>query len=430
MAPAQADPFREAYQAMLDAAAPVAQVQTAYAAEYAISVLMGGVYSLASESDRRGQIHEFVDNFVKFLGRRRSVEALVTLAGLSGVAPGPGADRAGRAVQRFAERDMTVPRWVTHAGKVTCTGAWHVNDVFGDQTHYLIGYAYNDPVVGGPEHVVCALVDHNRGTVADLVVSSPASDVVDGWRETAKHTEGMVTVDPIEPAVARARVEPHLLRTEGSAPPGGQQFLDHWALLAARLNVLPQVPGERPKPLAAEARSAIVTSFLGSPEGQQATSALGPDVARAGAKLMVDYAVDANSGDPLRWSPQAAQLFMKEWVPAQSLPGDAAVWLPQLMDRFVTYAAHVKELPPGALAGTRGAIAQLAGGQPDTGAPGADPAANPDGSSGSTLDPAMKAEVVEQVLRDMMADGVDPHDDEAARRWLAEYLEEGNDQQR
>lgn len=411
MASGDTDQFREAYQALLDAAGPIAGLQSAWLAENATSMLLGGVYSYATGGERRAVMGHFIDGFVKFLVRRRSPEAQAVLAGLAGIAPGEGAARAAKAIERIENRDAIVSRWATAAGKVRCTGAWQVTDVYGDQSHYIVTYAYEDPETGGPDHSIGILVDHNRRVVADVVTGAPAEQVVDGWRQTSHHSEGKIGLAQLEPTLVRAYVEGHLLRTETlPEPPGGQQYLDHWAMAVARLGLLPDSAGSGPPLLSAGARDGVVKAFLRSPEGEQLTSGgCRPPVAERAARAAVDYAVEANSGDPLRWSPTAVELFLLEWMPTRKdIPAEVGSWAPEVMDAFVAYAGNAKGLPDDAVAGTRASLAAIS-----------------QRYAGKMAGGEGEGESFDALIDRMIADGVDPADEEAARAWLTKHLEQG-----
>ncbi|HEX6074602.1 MAG TPA: hypothetical protein VFZ32_04970 [Micromonosporaceae bacterium] len=411
MATAQPEPHREAYRQMFQAAAPLGRLTTGYDAEVATSVLLGAVYARSSPIGRRETVTGFVDEFVKFLGRRRTGEAWAVLAGLAAVAPGAARERAARTVQRFAEHGLTGPPWIDQVGNVRCTGGWQVRDQYGDQTHYLVTYDYDSPLVGGPEHAVGVLVDHNRRLVTDLLVHYSAEETLAGWRQAAEGTSGHVTVEPVEPALVRTGSEQPLRRTEElPEPPGGQRYLNNWAFTLARLTLLPAAGEPTSQPVDT---SALVRDFLESSDARRVMREMTPSVTDAaevvgyGVGLAVAYAADANSGDPLRWSPTAASEMLLEWAPTRrGLPPDAVAWLPEVLDAFVRYAADVRDLSEPATLATRLAIARASREYPGRmlGEPGGEP--------------------MDVVLERMVADGVDPTDEAASRRWLTAYLEQ------
>src|ERR671916_849319 len=56
-------------------------------------------------------------------------------------------------------------------------------DVYGDQTSYLVTFAYDDVAAGGPEHAVVALVDHNIGITKDMFVGTHADRILGQVKE-------------------------------------------------------------------------------------------------------------------------------------------------------------------------------------------------------------------------------------------------------
>ncbi|MGH3716384.1 MAG: hypothetical protein ACRDT4_23425 [Micromonosporaceae bacterium] len=414
MATAQPEAYREAFQTMFAAASPLAQFGTAYQAERAVSMLLGGVYAKVAGGDRRTEVAGFTDEFVKFLGRRRNTESLAVLGGLATVAPGAAGERATKTLRRFEEHAVVAPRWVAHAGRVSCTGAWQVRDMFGDQTNFLITFEYESQELGGPEHAVCAIIDHNSHTVIDMVVKDPAADVIGHWTTTTEKLVDIATIDPVAPGLARAQIERCLPKTESLREiRGGQQFLDNWALVTARIGVLPDIGDAGPPPALDEtARAGVVRGFLASPEagrvGMEMAQSV-PDtmlVLERAARLVVDYAVDANSGDPMRWSPTAVKHLLLEWAPQRrgSIPPEVASWLPEALDAFAMYAGDVRQVPDLAELSIRKAILESSERYSEL------MLGTPEGES------------MDQIFDKMLDAGVDPSDDAAARRWLEEYM--------
>ncbi|MGH3737659.1 MAG: hypothetical protein ACRDT6_18915 [Micromonosporaceae bacterium] len=413
MATAVPEEYREAFKSMLAAAAPVAGFRTAYEAEAAISMLLGGVYAKAAPEERRTLVTSVADEFVKFLGRRHTPESLAILGGLAAVAPGVAGERAAKAVKRFEERGVMAPPWVTHTGKVSCTGAWRIFDMYGDKSHFVVTYRYDAPAVGGPDHAVTVLIDHNRRSVVDVAVADPADDVVTGWARTLDQLTGAATMIEVPPGLARTMIEHHLPAAERmTEPPCGQRFLDIWALVVSRVEALPFLPDAGPPPPVDEqGRATVVRAFLDTPVAgtlalEMATSVHDPIsvVARA-ARLIVDYAVEANSGDPLRWSPTAVRHLMLEWAPRQrDLPPEVTTWLPDVLKAYVQFAGDLGNVPEeGILATMKAVTDSTARYQSLT-------VGSPEGES------------MEQIFDKMLDAGVDPADDAAARQWLERYV--------
>src|SRR5918998_976561 len=159
--PAPQTPF----DAVLHAARDVAKLDCALDAE-----MLGSVYAVAS-NDRAAAVRDFVGQFLGATTRRRSAAATTirsVFAALVPDAPGAGAVRPG----------AQTPPWTAQLGRVRPTGCYAYGDVYGDQTSYLVTFAYDDVAAGGPEHAVVALVDHNIGITKDMFVGTHADRIL------------------------------------------------------------------------------------------------------------------------------------------------------------------------------------------------------------------------------------------------------------
>jgi hypothetical protein len=245
--------------------------------------------------------------------------------------------------------------------------------------------------------------------VDELTVVTPGRTLVAGVKNT--QVPG-VTIRQVEPGVLRADVLDTIGRTDAlPQPPGGDAYIDHWALAVARIGSLPEgSPGGRPPALSDTVRDELVQEFL-TAYGEDLVEPGGPvpvPAARAAARLAVDYAVDVNSGNPLRWSPTAVEGFLTEWAPTQERArGAVATWLPEVLGAFVVYAGGQMHLPPYAIRRTVETVG----------------ACWTRFTERLTLGSGPKTESMDVVLERMVADGVDPQDDEATRQWLTAYVE-------
>jgi len=73
--------------------------------------------------------------------------------------------------------------------------------------------------------------------------------------------------------------------------------------------------------------------------------------------MAIDFAVDYEGGDPLRWSPVVIELFMADWLPRKLL-ADRAMFeaAPGALDAWVRYAGRARGIPAGAIAMNTAAI--------------------------------------------------------------------------
>lgn len=397
-----ADNAREVvHEKILEEAAPIADMEYALDAELAVSALLGGVYATC-DSGRDAAVRGFAADFGRYLAKRRSLQARAVRAGLAAVLPGETRRPSGKAA---------APDWAPAAGKVRCTGAWAVQDNFGDQTQYVATFSYDKPELGGPDHAVSFLLDHNLGYTKDISIGVPAEQVVRSWQDEAERDRD-ITIAEVEPAELRGSVMAYLDRTDSLDKPPSGRYAEERVFALARLAVLPEPAGPVETPLSDAERDAVVADFLAAPE-----AAIGGDsrpdtqIISWGARAAVDFAIGDNAGDPLRWSPTAVELMLLRWAPAQlSRTHQAAPWLPEVLDAFIAYAGRVKGQAPEAVAASRDAVTECA-------------APYTDAMTGETL-----GEPVTEMLARMVADGVDPMNEDEVLKWvLADRARRGLD---
>ncbi|MGH3714663.1 MAG: hypothetical protein ACRDT4_14565 [Micromonosporaceae bacterium] len=405
----ESSPTDLVYAAILKEASPIAAMPLALDAELTVSALLGGVYA-AADRDRPKAVRQFVTDFGRYLAKRRTPEARAVRAGLAALHPDLVTAPTGKAA---------TPDWIAAAGAVTCTGTWAVRDNYGDQTQYVATFAYDDPERGGPDHAVSYLLDHNLGCGKEVSIGVPATQVVASWQAEAAQDSADLTIESVEPGRLRADVTAYLAQTDELAQPYSDSYQEDRGFALARLRVLPEgEPTPRPAVLSDADRDAVVAAFLDSPEaayvgagGAPAPEPPSQEVIAWGARAAIDFACDDNAGDPLRWSPTAVELFMITWMPRQVAPGHrAAPWLPEVLDAYVTFAGRVRGQPATAIAATKQAITEYV--VPYT-----------DLMAGQAL-----GEPVTDVLARMVADGVDPMDEDAVLKWvLADRARRGRD---
>ena len=440
------------YAAILKQATPFGEMPRALDAELAMSALLGGVYA-ATDLGRAEAVRRFGADFARYLGNKRTVHARAVRAALAALLPDdaalprtsrpagthPGGSRPGDP----RTSGPKTPAWASVAGHVTCTGTWVASDIYGDQSSYVAVFSYGDPELGGPDHAVSYLLDHNLGIVKNISIGVPASAIVDGWQEAAL-SDREIIVNPVDPGHLRAEVSAYIERTDELEKPRQDGYVEEHSFAVARLRVLPEAVAELGGPkLSDKERDAVVTDFLDSPEsaaigevaqteavdqmaqpdtvgelaeakpgdGPRSHSAPPTVVVAWCARAAVDFAVDENAGDPLRWSPTSVEFMLLHWAP-QQLSGthEAAPWLPEVLDGFVAYAGRVRQQSAAATEATRDAITAAAVRYTDL-------------MSGESL-----GEPVTDVLARMVADGVDPLNEEEVLEWvLADRARRGRD---
>src|ERR1700712_4890042 len=123
------------YEAVLHAARDVAKLDWALDAEMLGTALLGSVYAVA-ETDRADAVRTFVGGFLGATTRRRTASATTIRSVLAHLVP----DATGAADVRPGPQ---APAWSDQLGKVRPTGYYAYGDVYGDQTSYLVTFAYD-----------------------------------------------------------------------------------------------------------------------------------------------------------------------------------------------------------------------------------------------------------------------------------------------
>lgn len=391
------------YDLVLHAARDLPRVETALAAEMLGAALLGSVYAVA-EGERAAAVRDFVGGFLAHTARRRTTPARAIRTVFAGLVP----EATGAAKVRPG---ASSPQWAAQVGRVRPVGTWAYGDVYGDQTSYLATFAYDEPELGGQEHAVVALVDHNIGIVKDMFVGQPAGRVLDEVRKAAEADE-LVWLAEVDPGTLRAQVSFFLTVTDGLAvlPEEGSLATDR-ALAGSRLALLP-AGAARPAPGPPADPADLVPSFLESPQAR--TLDRSDEEAEASVqyavRLILDFAQDAPDADPLRWSPAVAGLLLLDWVHRRAvLDDDDVAALPPVVRAWAAWAAAQRGLPAAAAAATDEAIEMMA------------PELVRLHSTGERRGEAATA------MTRLLADGVNPDDQTALTAWLTAHQSPGGD---
>ncbi|GIE91724.1 hypothetical protein [Actinoplanes regularis] len=384
------------YEAVLHAARDVIKLGCALDAEMLGTALLGSVYSVA-ETDRAAAVRDFVGDFLSVTDQRPEPAAATIREVFATLVPdADGADQVGH--------DTRGPSWAGQLGRVRPTGCYAYGDVYGDQTSYLVTYAYDDSSDGGPEHAVVALVDHNIGIVKDVFVATSAERVLAQVRTVCEHDE-LTWFRDEDPGRLRDEVDRHLQVTDelGDLPADSSLATDR-ALATARLALLPAPT----TPLLDEPEGPDVTElmrdFLASPEAARA-GLTEPDADQPSLRfclgLLLDHAATLPGADPLRWSPAVAGLFLLDWVHRRAvLDMDDAAMLPRVVRAWSSYATWRRGLPPAAIAETDAEVEKLV------------PEFARLYTTGERRSPATAA------VAQLIAEGVDPNDSAAIDAWI------------
>jgi hypothetical protein len=245
--------------------------------------------------------------------------------------------------------------------------------------------------VGRPPHAVVLMLDHNfHGLIRSAFVAPDPHRVVATWADTS----GM----PIAPLAAQRFADVlangvHMYDVYLD-PPVNDGVRELVALLRSRLRALP-TPAEIDTPEVPERRRRqLLAAFRRSPE---AAGLAEPDLAHD----FIAFACDYGAGDPLRWSPIAIEICLLDWFPRKvTMDDEMARNVPDVMRRWVRYAAGQKGLSDGSIAESLAAIDEF---EPQFREAMADP---------SNFGPA------KAMAHEMLADGIDLSDGAAIQRWI------------
>ncbi|MCM4081721.1 hypothetical protein [Paractinoplanes hotanensis] len=386
------------YEAVLHAARDVAKLGCALDAEMLGTALLGSVYSLAHD-DRGAALRTFVGDFLAATTRRRSASATTIREVFAALVPGA---EGAAAVRPGAQ----APAWTTQLGRVRPTGYYAYGDVYGDQTSYLVTFAYDDTDEGGPEHAVVALVDHNIGIAKDIFVGSSAERILEQVRQMCADDE-LTWFREEDPGRLRAEIDRHLEITDSltDLPSEGSLATDR-ALAGARLALLPTAGTPPLSEPPAVSSTDLVRDFLASPEAAR----FGLDRVHADDELaslhfclslILDHAASLPDPDPVRWSPAVAGLFLLDWVHRRAvLDMDDAAMLPRVTRAWSAYALRRRNLPEAATEQTDTVVEEMI------------PEFARLYATGEKRSPATAA------VAQLISEGVDPNDTDAIDAWI------------
>lgn len=264
------------------------------------------------------------------------------------VAEGRLSVKAATAAQTLDQVGVTGPSWLTqvgHAEPVACYRTW---DVSGDGVSVIGVFAH----AGEPPHAVCVLIDRNLGGLAkDAWVTADGQEVVDRYEKECAATDFM-TIEELDPALARSLVEHSFAVTERALPhdpPISDEIRSFRAMVLARMRLLPESTEESEGYAADDLRfrgdgwEEERNHFLETPE----VKALGrPRIVKGCVDAILEYSEFCDDGRLLRVSPVKAELLLVDWLPtwAGLSPSQIAV-MPEVLRLWCRHAAGRLDLP-------------------------------------------------------------------------------------
>lgn len=226
------------------------------------------------------------------------------------------------------------PAWLGDISRITVTGVWRQSHALGDGDSILIGWAWP----GGQAASAVVYIDHNVGTLVKdaFVVDEPLDDLLRSYRSLA---DPDMSLEPIDPAEARARIIAAVAKADVTVPPFES---DTWPLCRPLVQwVVGHLPAGGTVPEAEEwsehARAGLVDHFLET--DHSSIEGLSPSQVETLAANLVWFACDYGPGDPMRWSPVSVEIVLTDWYPRKVFaPTDSELRrLPDVLAGFVAF---------------------------------------------------------------------------------------------
>ncbi len=234
------------------------------------------------------------------------------------------------------------PAWLSTMGDISIDRALVLSHVLGDGDNIMISWSWPS----GAKATMVAYIDFNMGTIVKDAFALP-----EGWNAVfdlfVTHGDDHSDFDPLDPAVARARIAEAIEAGERVVPPiESESWPASRPMLEWVLRHLPEggVGFERPEWTEAE-RQALLDEFVASDEG--AVRGLTRTQVRDMAEPLVWFACDYGPGDPLRWSPVSVEIVLADWYPRKvfGIPAKQLIRFDGVLAGFVRFAHKKRSIP-------------------------------------------------------------------------------------
>ncbi len=272
--------FLEEAKALLDPETEV--VEAELWGSFALGALFETSWFGEDEADDEDPDDVFEEQFgelVEYFGKqKRRPEALAGLRALAMVGEDWTREEALAAADGLAAAGVKEPGWLRRADEVEPTSVFRAGDLFGDAGTINLGFRR-----GGEEHTVSCYVADRGGPVLErvLVVPGGAADLAKGMR--ANEDEGRLHISELTLVQARTLLAEALDRLLSEGPEDPEELREIaeeagldleelemtspvglWALLAARLELLPEPEVQDTAVGSAEDVRETVAAFLAS----------------------------------------------------------------------------------------------------------------------------------------------------------------------
>lgn len=400
-------PGRGLAKAVLESVSKTESFESPIELEMVLSRLFGQIWG-ESEVGKLEIVGEAISTILDNT-RTNDPNAGLLLAGLASVAPPDSRARVAEFDSNCSISDRNEwkrPDWFDLIGRAELVEGFTVTDIFGDQRNYLLAFSYPGIAPAG-DHVVLAMPDYNLHLVKDMMVM-PGHEALASVSDLIE--PDFMKVAEVDRQFAANDLTKHLTITDLTVgPPFSDTSAESRFLVGARVAALAAAQEVDSEPMADAERRNVVNAYLRSASARDLLLAnpqigLGQENLRSLIQMFVDFAVDYGVGDPQRWSPIAVEVFLVDWAPSK------VVWeaadlpaVPVVLRDFVAWCGRRTKLPKTAWGLTVAAVDKLT---EDFLTSAADPATD----SSSTA-----------ILRQMMADGVQPDDPDQMNEWIANY---------
>ncbi|HET9171228.1 MAG TPA: hypothetical protein VFN97_17445 [Actinospica sp.] len=365
--------FLEEAKALLDPETEV--VEAELWGSFALGALFETSWFGEDESDDEDPDDVFEEQYgelVEYLGKqKRRPEALAGLRALAMVGEDWTREEALRAADELAAAGVKEPGWLHRAEEVEPTSAFRAGDLFGDAGTINLGFRR-----GGEEHTVSCYVADRGGPVLErvLVVPGGAAELAEGMRAN-EEGEGKLYISELTPVQARTVLAEALDRLLSEGPEDPEELLaiaeeagldpeelemtspvGLWALLAARLELLPEPAVLETAVGSAEDVRETVAAFLAS---KQAAGLSDPELAGALATVFADVAA-LSDRTAVGFGPiSLGGYLLDEFAETIELTDDEAMLVPAVLTAWAEFTTERRGLGEEGLGLWREALPEL-----------------------------------------------------------------------
>lgn len=253
-------------------------------------------------------------------------------------------DLAGAIDPALASRRQPMPTWLRHIDEVEIEPrAVRMSDRLGDGENYVISAR----LAGGHDLSIVMYVDHNMGTIVKDAFPMPYGMEEFLGFSSDQEDFAEIQISDIDLPTVRA-VLSDALDTGDYLDIYPELDSETWPLCRPLLDwLLSKLPAGGAVPRSREWSGRellqLQSRFFASEYGRGLAEGTGPGLLRG----IVEFSMQMDTGDPLRWSPVNVEVLLTQWIPTTYLgaPGEVAA-LPNLLRAFVRFAHAEREIPP------------------------------------------------------------------------------------